>query len=159
MTRGRSSPPSVAPSALYDAGLPRDMPVVNDGTRILGVPVGSKEFQKSFVSAHLDALEDTFHTLGRVPNLQAQFKVAQRSLAHRSTHLFQTLFDGGDPAQYLNERSRYDALMCLVPKRIVGRPCLNQRASALNDLPLRHGVLVSVRGWRRQTLAFSHNTF
>ena len=144
--KGKVFSPSVAPSALYDAGLPCDMPVVNDGTRILGVPVGSKEFQRSFISAHLDTLEDTFHTLGRVPSLQAQFTVAQRSLAHRSTHLFRTLFDGGDPAQYLSERSRYDALICLVPKRIVGRPCLNQRASALVDLPLRHGGL-GLRSW------------
>ena len=61
--KGKVFSPSVAPSALYDLGLPRDMPVVNDGTRILGVPVGSKEFQKSFISAHLDTLEDAFHIL------------------------------------------------------------------------------------------------
>ena len=36
-------------------------------------------------------LEDTFHTHGRVPSLQAQFTVAQRSLAHRSAHLFRTI--------------------------------------------------------------------
>ena len=144
--KGKVFSPSTAPSDLYNAGLPRDMPVVTDGTRILGVPVGSKIFQKSFFSAHLDSLEETFRTLGRVPSLQVQFSVAQRSLSHRSTHLFRTLFDGGDPAQYLSERARYDALMCLVPKRIVGRPYLNQRASTLIDLPLRHGGL-GLRSW------------
>ena len=144
--KGRVFSPNVSHATLLSVGLPPDMEVVSDGTRILGVPVGSVDFQKKFMSSHLDSLEDTFQTLGRMSSLNAQFVVAQRSLAHRSTHIFRTLFDGGDPAQFISERIRYDALMSQVPKRVVGRTFLNQRATTLVDLPLRHGG-IGLRSW------------
>lgn len=137
------------------------MPVVHGGLRILGVPVGSDEFCEAFAESRLDDLEDNFETLGRMPHLQSQFVIAQRSLSHRVTHLLRTLHHAGDPRYFPRCRARYDDLMRRVPLRAVGRVGLDARAESLLGMPLRHGVsplgrgppLPTVRLWRH-TLAF-----
>lgn len=138
--------PSVPEVPLRTLGLPASMPVVRDGLRILGVPVGGEEFCEAFAESRLDELEDAFETLLRMSHLQSQFAIAQRSLSHRFTHLLRTLHHSGDPRKFIRCRARYDDLMRRVPTRVTGRVGLDARAELLLGMPLRHGGL-GLRSW------------
>ena len=146
--KGKIYAPSVTRAALLKASPPTDIPVVHDGIRVLGAPIGSDSFILSFVDKHLTDLEDTFITLGRMPHLQSQFVLAQRSLAHRTTHLLRNLPHGGDPIRFASCRARYNQLMLQVPRRITGRAHLDSRAEELCGFVTRHGGL-GLRTWQR----------
>jgi hypothetical protein len=94
----------------------------------------------------LNELADDFETLERMPHLQSQFAIAQRSLSHRVTHLLRTLQHAGDPRRFSQCRARYDDLMARVPRRVTGRVGLDARAVSLLGMPLKHGGL-GLRSW------------
>jgi len=144
--KGQAFSPSIPEAQLRTLGLPTTLPVVHDGVRILGVPVGNSHFCESFAMSRLDELTDDFETLERMPHLQSQFVIAQRSLSHRVTHLLRTLHHAGDPRCFAQCRAKYDDLMARVPRRVVGRVGLDARAVSLLGMPLKHGG-IGLRSW------------
>ena len=79
--------PTVSESALRAAGLPAEFvssKIHSDGTRILGVPVGTTEYKARFCHQVVKALAADLATLRRVPSLQAQHVILTKTSCTRS---------------------------------------------------------------------------
>ena len=82
--------PSVPLEEVAAAGLPvkslecpSGMPVVHDGTRVLGAPVGSLPFQAQFASERVAEICADLETICLMPTLQHQNCLATGSTVHR----------------------------------------------------------------------------
>ena len=77
------------------------MPITNSGLRVLGEPVGTIAFYRSFATENfLEILKD-LDTLGRMPSHQAQLLVATKAVVRRINHLY--------CAKFLEANSQFSA--------------------------------------------------
>ena len=70
------------------------MPTTSSGLRILGAPVGTIDFYRSFASEKIHEISKDFDTLGRMPSHQAQLLVATKAVVHRINHLLRNIPGG-----------------------------------------------------------------
>jgi len=75
-------------------GLPLGMPVSNEGTRILGAPIGSLAFCQQFAKDRIDEVKRDIDILGRMRSLQVQHILATKSILHRINHLLRNIPGG-----------------------------------------------------------------
>ena len=68
------------------------MPVeVTDGLRILGIPIGSPAFCKTFILKQLQlAKSDSAKTLASLEDLQMVLRIYTKCTVHKLTHIFAT---------------------------------------------------------------------
>ena len=143
--KGLTYSPTVPISALQKLGLPKDMKVSADGTRILGAPVGSDSFKVTFASKVVTSILDDLDALAYMPSLQAQHLIATKSLVHRLNHLLRSI-PGGELLFY-QISARYDEAIFAIPQRIChSAASLPPHARILTCLPLNRGGL-GYRTW------------
>ena len=79
---------------LLTASLPLGMPIVKEGVRILGAPVGNSLFWESFSREIVNSITKDIDVLARLPSLQAQHLIATKSIQHRVNHLLRNIPGG-----------------------------------------------------------------
>ena len=138
--------PNVPAASLYMRGLPTDMPVTNEGIRILGAPVGSSLFCCKFADRLVDDICKDLDTVGRMSSYQSQHTLVTKAVQHKINHLWRNL-PCGDVGSYGSVAAKYDEALSLVASRITGCTVLPAVSSRIVGLPLRHGGL-GFRKWR-----------
>lgn len=138
--KGCAYSPSLSAPELKAALLPPEMPVTNDGVRILGAPVGSPSFQNSFSHLIVDEITRDVDVLGRVPSLQTQHLLATKSIVHRINHLLRNI-PGGELSIFAEVAAKYDASVLATVRRITRQPEIPSLARRITQLPLREGGL------------------
>ena len=144
-SKGKCFAPNSSAEELRDAGLPSNMPIVHDGLRILGAPVGSATFMRGFAAARVAEIAEDFDVLARMPSLQLQHCLVSGALQHRLNHLLRNI-PGGDLHVFGDLRTKYDEDLLSVVRRLTGLPQLSSLSRQLAALPLRHGGL-GYRTW------------
>ena len=143
--KGLAFSPTVPISTLQKFGLPYDMKVSTEGTRILGAPVGSVSFKVAFASKVVSSILDDLDALAYMPSLQAQHLIATKSLVHRLNHLLRNI-PGGEII-FGQIAARYDEAIFAIPQRIChSAASLPLHARILTCLPLDRGGL-GYRTW------------
>jgi hypothetical protein len=117
------------------------MPVVQDGTRILGAPIGSVQFQADFARCRVAEICSDLNTINLMPSLQMQNCLAAGSTVHRINHLLRNI-PGGEIPLFGPVAAIYDNAILDVPRRLAGRPSIPSFAMALASLPGRLGGLI-----------------
>ena len=139
--------PDVDVQSLTEAGLdiqsplcPLGMPVVQDGTRILGAPIGSVQFQADFARCRVAEICSDLNTINLMPSLQMQNCLAAGSTVHRINHLLRNI-PGGEIPLFGPVAAIYDNAILDVPRRLAGRSSIPSLAMTLASLPGRLGGL------------------
>lgn len=139
--------PSVPLEEVAAAGLPvkslecpSGMPVVHDGTRVLGAPVGSLPFQAQFASERVAEICADIETICLMPTLQHQNCLATGSTVHRINHLLRNIA-GGELDPFAPVAAAYDRAVLSVPRRLAGMTALSGSTERLASLPGRLGGL------------------
>ena len=139
--------PSVPLEEVAAAGLPvkslecpSGMPVVHDGTRVLGAPVGSLPFQAQFASERVAEICADIETICLMPTLQHQNCLATGSTVHRINHLLRNIA-GGELDPFAPVAAVYDRAVLSVPRRLAGMTALSGSTERLASLPGRLGGL------------------
>jgi hypothetical protein len=121
------------------------MPVVKDGIRILGAPVGSFAFCESFSRDIVHSIIKDVKVLARVPSLQTQHLIATKSIQHRVNHLLRNIA-GGEIDLFSKVAAEYDSSILSTVNRITRCPSLPSFARQIATLPLSFGGL-GYRTW------------
>ena len=138
--------PNIPAVSLYMRGLPVDMPVTNEGIRILGAPVGSATFCCKFADKLVDDICNDLETVGRMSSFQSQHTLVTKAVQHKINHLWRNS-PCGEVESYGSIAAKYDEALSLVASRITGCTVLPTVPSRIVGLPLRHGGL-GFRKWR-----------
>jgi len=131
---------------LINLGLPTGMEYSNRGTRILGAPVGSKDFWAEFAEGIVSDISRDFNVLGRLSNLQAQHIITCKSTIHRINHLLRNI-PGGELDIFGASAIHYDDISLSVVRRICRSPDLPELAQKIARLPTSSGGL-GLRSWK-----------
>jgi hypothetical protein len=135
----------VTKASLVELGFPSDIMFSQDGTRVLGAPIGSDSFKASFASTTVDAILDDLNALALMPSSQSQHLITTKSIAHRINHLLRNI-PGGELDLFGAIELRYDDALLLVPQRICHQISLGALPRLLCSLPLSDGGL-GYRTW------------
>ena len=138
--------PNLSAAAVRAAGLPPAIAVTTVGTRVLGGPVGSLDFCRSFAEGIVAEVEEDFEIIGRMSSLQAQLCLTTGSVQHRINHLLRTIA-GGELSEFGDVMARYDDALLRLPRRIARRLQLPNHAVGLVGLSLASGGL-GFRTWK-----------
>lgn len=130
---------------LVERGFPDDMKFSQDGTRVLGAPIGNDSFKTQFASDIVDAILKDLDALALMPSSQAQHLIVTKSIAHRINHLLRNI-PGGEVDLFGDLATRYDNALLLVPQRICHQVSFGPLPRLLCSLPQAHGGL-GYRTW------------
>ena len=64
--------PMISAEAVRAAGMPTDVEIATDGTRLLGGPVGSVDYCRSFSESAVQEVIEDLDVISRMSSLQAQ---------------------------------------------------------------------------------------
>jgi len=137
--------PNLSLEALLKLGFPVGMKFSQDGTRVLGAPIGNDTFKAQFASDKVDAILKDLDVLALMPSFQAQHLIATKSIAHRINHLLRNI-PGGEIDLFGDLAFRYDNALLLVPNRICHQISFEALPRLLCSLPQAHGGL-GYRTW------------
>jgi hypothetical protein len=143
--KGAIFSPQHSHQQLKEFGAPESMSFSSEGIKILGAPIGTKRFIKSFMEAKVTELEADMETIARMPSLQAQWILNVKALQHRLNYLFRCTACG-DRADYSDLATRYDSTILSVLRRICHNHPLSQRAISIAQLPAQLGGL-GIKSW------------
>ena len=79
--KGHAYSQGCSEEAAREAGIPASMSFTSAGLRVLGSPVGTDAFVKSFVDEAADAVIEALRVLARAPLAQARHAIQQKSLS------------------------------------------------------------------------------
>ena len=143
--KGKAFSPTISETELRSLGLPASMPTTSSGLRILGAPVGTIDFYRSFASEKIHEISKDFDTLGRMPSHQAQLLVATKAVVHRINHLLRNI-PGGELSLFGEMAATYDSSVISVARRIAASPSLPDVSQRICQLSPRKGGL-GLRTW------------
>ena len=75
--------------------MPTDVDITTDGTRVLGGPVGSVDYCRSFAESVVQVVIEDLDVVSRMSSLQAQHCLTVGSVQHRVNHLLR-MIPGGE---------------------------------------------------------------
>jgi len=85
----------LAAEAVRAAGMPTDVEIATDGTRVLGGPAGSVGYCRSFAESVVQEVIEDLDVISRMSSLQAQHCLTVGSVQHRVNHLWR-MIPGGE---------------------------------------------------------------
>ena len=108
--------------------------VNNAGIKLLGAPIGTKDFTTDFVKKKLRALKDVRDALKKVDNAQVEFALFRGCLSYNKiNHLLRTLLE--EALELFDEHFRN------MVAEILRQPCLSDRQWDQASLPVRFAGL------------------
>ena len=138
--------PKISAEAVRAAGMPTDVEIATDGTRVLGGPVGSPDYCRSFAESLVQEVIEDLDVISRMSSLQAQHCLTVGSVQHRVNHLWR-MIPGGENSIFGDLMHKYDEALLSIPRRMTGRALLPDHALGLTGLSLASGGL-GYRFWR-----------
>jgi len=95
--------------------MPTDVEIATDGTRVLGGPIGSPDYCRSFAESVVQEVIEDLDVISRMPSLQAQHCLTVGSVQHRVNHLWR-MIPGGENSIFGDLMRKYDeALLSISP--------------------------------------------
>ena len=111
----------VSASVLRRFGLPPLMPVSHDGSRVLGAPIGSDDFKRTFAEDRVAEIISDLEVLHFMPSLQMQNGLANGAVIHRVNHPL--LFSSGEAragaARTISEAQNFASVLSLIAKILI----------------------------------------
>ena len=99
--------PKVSAEVVRAAGMPTDVEIATDGTRVLGGPVGSPDYCRSFAESLVKEVIEDLDVISRMSSLQAQHCLTVGSVQHRVNHLWR-MIPGGENSIFGDLMHKYD---------------------------------------------------
>ena len=127
------------PSRVTPDPFPADVDRVdNAGVKLLGAPIGTKDFTTDFVRKKLDALDAVYKTLRDVNDAQVEFALFRGCLSYNKiNHLLRTC-----PPDLLQEAlTRFDDRFQNIVAEILRVPCLSEDQWDQASLPVKFSGL------------------
>ena len=126
--------------------MPIDVEITTEGTRVLGGPIGSIDYCRSFAESVVQEVIEDLDVVSRMSSLQAQHCLTVGSVQHRVNHLWR-MTPGGENSIFGDLMRKYDEALLSIPRRMTGRALLPDHALGLTGLSPASGGL-GYRFWR-----------
>ena len=94
--------------------MPTDVEIATDGTRVLGGPVGSPDYCRSFAENLVQEVIEDLDVISRMSSLQAQHCLTVGSVQHRVNHLWR-MIPGGENSIFGDLMHKYDEALSASP--------------------------------------------
>ena len=131
--------PSHTHQQLLDLNFPTLLQYSNEGTKVLGVPIGNDNFILSFLEEKIKSIEKQCDLVSHMTSQHCQLSIISKSIQHQMTFLLRNIPCGD--ISFLPLAARYDKAITSVVKRICHHTNITKAASGIARLPHSMGGL------------------